>query len=61
MDKPEASENKAKDTETKGRRKDLAAELGELTIIISRLTEKLRTAQQRGGQIAAEMERLGNG
>lgn len=57
-EKPKASENLAKDIETKGRRKELAAELGELTIEISKLTQELRAKQQRGGQIATEMESL---
>lgn len=60
-EKPKATENLAKDVEIKGRRKELAAKLGELTIEISKLTQELRAKQQKGSQIATEMEALGNG
>ena len=61
--KPKATENKAKDVETKGiikgNRKDLAAELGELTIVRSNLVAQTRQIDARMNQIAEQMENLG--
>lgn len=55
-----AKEPKAKDTETKGRRKDLAAKLGENMLIRVKLAAQLDQLDARNSQIAQEMERLGN-
>lgn len=56
--KPKASENKAKDTETKQKRKELAAELGELTFERAKLTECLNENAKRSNEVATEMEKL---
>lgn len=59
--KLKASENKAKDIETKPKRKELAAELGENILVRAKLAEQVRQIDARNSQIAQQMEALGNG
>ena len=49
------------DNETKERRKELAAELGELTFQRAKLTEKLNENAKRSNEVGMEMEKLGGG
>lgn len=55
------SENNAKDVETKQRRKELAAELGELTLKRAKLVQVLNEISSRCNGIATAMEKLDNG
>lgn len=56
--KPKATENTAKDVETKAKRKELAAELGELTLLKTKLIGQVNQITERQQQLAEEMERL---
>lgn len=56
--KPKATKNKAKDVETKPKRKDLAAKLGENMLMRARLAEQLRQIDAQNNQIAQQMETL---
>jgi len=58
MGKPKASENKAKDVETKSRRKELAAELGELILRRVKLVGQIKQIDARNDEIAKQMELL---
>lgn len=55
--KPKAKDNKAEDVETKPR-KELAAELGELTLQRAKLVARLNQIAGRCNQIATKMESL---
>ena len=60
--KPKAKENLAKDVETKkvnaAKRKELAAELGELTLHRAKLAGQLNKVDARMQQLAEQMEKL---
>lgn len=58
--KIKATENTAKDveTKTKERRKNLAAELGELTLYRAKLADQLNQVAKKCNQIATQMESL---
>ena len=62
--KPKATENTAKDVETakvnKAKRKELAAELGELTLLKAKLVGQVNQITERQRQLAEEMEQLAN-
>lgn len=58
--KPKASENKAKDVETKNKRKDLAAQLGEAVIRREKLAQRLNQEAELCNRLATEIEELGN-
>jgi hypothetical protein len=59
MAKLKATENKAKDVETKNKRKDLAAQLGEAVIRREKLTQQLNQESELCNRLATEMEKLG--
>lgn len=56
--KLKATEDKATDVDTKKKRKELAAELGELTFKRAKVLEQLNGINKRCNQIATEMEGL---
>ncbi len=56
--KPKASENKAKDVETKNKRKDLCAQLGEAVIRREKLTMRLNQESELCNRLATEIEGL---
>ena len=60
--KPKAKENLAKDVETKkvnaAKRKELAAQLGELTLHRAKLADQLNKVDTRMQQLAMQMEKL---
>lgn len=60
--RPKATENKAEDVETakinKEKRKTLAAELGELTLLKTKLVGQVNQITERQRQLAEEMEQL---
>lgn len=56
--KPKATENKVEDVEAKSRRKNLAAELGELVIEREKVAKHLNAMSQRCNQLATAIESL---
>lgn len=51
--------NKAKDVETKSKRKDLCAQLGEAVIRREKLTIQLNRESELCNRLATEIEKLG--
>jgi len=57
--KPKATENKAKNVETKSKRKDLCARLGEAVIRREKLTRQLNQESELCNHLATEIEKFG--
>lgn len=57
--KPKATENKAKDVETKNIRRDLEAQLGRAVMKQSKMTEELNKQSALCNRLATEIENLG--
>ncbi|GAH36453.1 unnamed protein product [marine sediment metagenome] len=60
--KPKATKNKANDVETKKanreKRKTLAAQLGELTIVRAKIADQLNQVTTKCNQLATQMEAI---
>ena len=60
MNKVKATNNKAKDIETDltKKRKDIAAELGEITLEVAEKTVELKKLQQRANELGTALKEL---
>lgn len=60
--KPKATQNRAENVETEKvnaeKRRNLAAQLGEITLVRNKLVGQIRTLDARYNQIAAQIENL---